>query len=223
MNFLYLTSILSGLMLLLAPTLAHSQNSPSPFYIGARAGYSSYTMEGEEVKLHTRPGYDELQRDQWFTAGVIMRKRLYAPLSLQAELNYLREGGHFKGGAFLGKTVYTIDCLQLPLLLDIEVPATEHLSVHLQGGIALATVVREVELDMNSFDKRNNFSNQTHFFSPVFGGELAWHQDQHVYFFNARYTYDLTDYYQREYLGTHYNAKSSGFSLTIGTLFGFNN
>ncbi|MFD1875646.1 porin family protein [Hymenobacter bucti] len=220
MNFLYPTSILGGIALLLAPTLAHGQNSPSPFYFGVRAGYSNYTMEGEEVKLHTQPGADELQRDQWFTVGAILRKRLYAPLSLQAELNYLREGGHFKGGVFLGKTVYTIDCLQIPLLLDVEVPATEQLSIHLQGGMALTTVVREVELDMPSFDKRNRFSNPTDFFSPVLGGELAWHQGRHVYFLNARYSYDLTDYYQREYMGTYYNAKSSGFTLAVGTLLG---
>jgi len=220
MAFLHFSSLLAGGLLCLVPSLAHSQNSPQSFYLGARVGYSTYTMEGEEVKLHTRPGADELQRAQWFTAGVIARKRLYASLSLQAEVNYVREGGRFKGGYFLGKTVYTIDCLQVPLLLDVEVPAAEHLSVHLQGGMALTTVVRGVQLDIPSFDTRNRFSNPSAFFTPMYGGELAWHQDRQVYFFSARYTQDLTDYFQREYLGTHYNARSSGFLLTVGTLFG---
>ncbi len=220
MPFLPAFRLCAGAFLLLTPGLVCGQNSPRSFYLGARLGYSSYTMEGEEVKLHTRPGADELRRAQWFTAGVIARKRLYAPLSLQAEVNYVREGGHFKGGFFLGKTVYTIDCLQIPLLLDVEVPTSEHLSVHLQGGMAYSTVVRGVELDMPSFDKRNNFSNASSFFTPMYGGELAWHQNRHVYFFSARYAQDLTDYYQREYLDTHYNARSSGFLLTVGTLFG---
>ena len=177
-------------------------------------------MEGEEVTLHTQQGPDDLQRDQWVTGGVIIRKRIYGPLSLQAEANYLREGGHFKGGYFLGKTVYTIDCLQLPLLLDIEAPAAEHLSVHLQGGMALTKVVRGVQLDRPSFDTGNSFNNPSAFFSPLVGGELAWQQGRQVYFLTARYTHDLSDYYQRDYHGTPYNARSTGFALTVGTLFG---
>jgi hypothetical protein len=220
MKFLPSISLLAGISLLLAPGLVHGQNSPQSFYLGARAGYSTYTMEGEEVKLHTHPGADELRRAQWFTVGAIARKRIYSPLSLQAEVNYVREGGHFKGGYFLGKTVYTIDCLQVPLLLDVEVPANEHFSVHLQGGMAFTTVVRGVELDMPSFDRSTRFSNPSTFFTPMFGGELAWHQDRQVYFFSARYTQDLTDYYQREYSGIHYNARSNGLLLTVGTLFG---
>jgi hypothetical protein len=220
MNILYLPSILAGLALLLAPSLVHGQTRKPSFYLGVKAGYSTYTMEGGEVALHTQRGPDDLTRDQWVTAGVIARKRLYGPLSLQAEATYLREGGHFKGGYFLGKTVYTIDCLQLPLLLDVEVPAAEHLSVHLQAGMALTKVIRGVQLDMPSFDTGNSWNNASSFFSPLVGGELAWHQGRQVYFLAARYTHDLTDYYQRTYHGTFYNARSNGVTLSVGTLFG---
>ncbi|RZK12042.1 MAG: PorT family protein [Hymenobacter sp.] len=218
MTFLYPISFFASLLLLLSPGLAHGQDRKPNFYLGGRAGYSSYTMEGEEVKLHTHPGADELKRAQWFTVGAIARRRIYRPLSLQAEVNYLREGGSFKGGYFLGKTVYTIDCLQIPLLLDVELPAAQHLSLHLQGGLAFTSVIKGVELDMSSFASRTTFTNPSSFFAPVYGGELAWHEGRRVYFFNARYTHDLTDFFQREYAGTHYNARSSGFSLTIGAL-----
>jgi hypothetical protein len=219
-NILYLPSILAGLALLVAPSLVHGQARKPSFYVGVKAGYSTYTMAGEEVALHTQQGPDDLERDQWVTGGVIARKRLYGPLSLQAEVTYVREGGHFKGGYFLGKTVYTIDCLQLPLLLDVEVPAAEHLSVHLQGGMALTKVVQGVQLDRASFDTGNSWTNASSFFSPLVGGELAWQQGQQVYFLSARYTHDLTDYYQRHYHGTRYNARSGGVCLTVGTLFG---
>ena len=218
MNILYSPSILAGLALLLAPSLVHGQTRKPSFYLGVKAGYS--TMEGGEVALLTQQGPDDLARDHWVTAGVIARKRLYGPLSLQAEATYLREGGHFKGGYFLGKTVYTIDCLQLPLLLDVEVPAAEHLSIHLQGGMALTKVIRGVQLDMSSFDTGNSWNNASSFFSPLVGGELAWHQGRQVYFLAARYTYDLTDYYLRTYHGTLYNARSNGVTLSVGTLLG---
>jgi hypothetical protein len=150
MNILCLPSILTGLALLLAPSLVHGQARKPGFYLGVKAGYSTYTMAGEEVALRTQQGPEDLVRDQWVTAGIIARKRLYGPFSLQAEATYLREGGHFTGRYFLGKTVYTIDCLQLLLLLDAEVPAAEQLSVHVQAGLALMKVIRGVQLDRPS-------------------------------------------------------------------------
>jgi hypothetical protein len=170
MNILSLSSILAGLALLLAPSFVHGQARKPGFYLGVKAGYSTYTMAGGEVALHTQQGPEDLLREQWVTGGVIARKRLYGPLSLQAEATYLREGGHFTRGYFLGKTDFTIDCLQLPLLLDVGVPAAEHLSIHVQGGMALTKVVRGVQLDMSSFAPGNKFSNPSSFFAPLVGG-----------------------------------------------------
>ncbi|MGI4874929.1 MAG: outer membrane beta-barrel protein [Janthinobacterium lividum] len=215
----------ASLLLLSASGLAHGQATPAPtaatpgFYAGFRAGYSSYTMDGQEVNLHTRSG-GNLQRAQWLTLGAILRQRLYKPLSVQAELVYVREGGTLQGGGFLGKTVYTIDCLQLPLLLNLRIPSDERLALHLEGGLALTAVLSGVELDLPNFAPQNNFTNPSSFYSQVYGAELAWQQGKRLYFFNARYTADFTDYFQREYLGTHYNARSSGLSLTVGVLFG---
>jgi hypothetical protein len=67
MNILYSPSILAGLALLFAPSLVHGQTRKPSFYLGVKAGYSTYTMEGGEVTLHTQRGPDDLTRDQWVT------------------------------------------------------------------------------------------------------------------------------------------------------------
>lgn len=221
-----LPSRLVGLLvgLLLSATVAHSQDvtATSPaFTLGVRAGYSTYTLEGKEVELLTQPQGNSLQRSQWFTLGGVLRQRVYKPLAVQAEVSYVREGGDFKRAGFPGKTVYTIDCLHIPLLLDVQVPLTPtNLSLHLQGGAALVLVMRGVELDTPSFAPQNSFDNQTSFFAAAGGAEMAWQQGRRSYFLNLRYTQDLTDYYRREYYGTHYYARSNGFQLTAGLLMG---
>ena len=176
-------------------------------------------MAGTEVDLHTHPGADQLLSVAWVTVGAVVRQRLYWPLSVQGELLYIRQGGDFTRRAFPGKTNYAIDCLQVPLLLDLRLGGAKGPALHLQGGLALVGVVNGVQLDAPSYAPGNQFSNPSGWWAQAYGAELAWAADRRVYTLTARFTQDLTDFYQRDFRGTPYNARSHGFSLTAGVLF----
>ena len=146
--------------------------------MGFRAGYSNYTITGTEVDLHTQPGADRVVRVPWVTVGALVRQRLYKPLSVQGELLYVRQGGDFTRRAFPGKTNYAIDCLQVPLLLDLRLGAPDGLALHLQGGAAFVAVLNGVQLDASSFAPGNRFSNPSGWWAHAYGAELAWARDQ---------------------------------------------
>ena len=188
-------------------------------FVGFRAGYSNYTIAGTEVDLITQPRFDQLVRVPWVTAAALVRQRLYKPLSVQGELCYVRQGGDFTRRAFPGKTNYTVDCLQVPLLLDVRLGGATGPAVHLQAGPAFVAVINEVALDASSFAPGNRFNNPTAWWAQAYGAELAWARAQQTYTLTARFTQDLTDYYQRDYLGTPYHARSHGYSITAGVLF----
>ncbi|MBF9141602.1 outer membrane beta-barrel protein [Hymenobacter properus] len=212
-----------ALALFLIPAWARAQSSDVPaepkLYLGLRAGYSNYTITGTEVDLHTRPGADQVLRVPGLTAGAVVRRRLYKPLSAQCEVLYVREGGNFTRRVFTGKSTYDIDCVQVPLLLDVRLGGPSGPALHLQGGVAFVAVVNGVELDATSFAPGNRFNNQGSFWAQAYGAELAWAHERRVYTLTARFTQDLTDYYQRDYQGTPYHARSHGFSISAGMLF----
>ncbi|MET4076540.1 porin family protein [Hymenobacter sp. UYCo722] len=214
--------------LLLAPGCASAQApagevrppGPAPgLFVGFRAGYSNYTITGTEVDLHTQPGFDQLVRVPGVSVAAVVRQRLYQPLAAQAELCYVRQGGDFTRRAFPGKTDYTVDCLQVPLLLDLRLGGATGPALHLQAGPAFVAVFGDVRPDASSFAPGNRFNNPTTWWAQAYGAELAWARAQRVYTLTARFTQDLTDYYQRDYAGTPYHARSHGYSLTAGVLF----
>ena len=229
MAFLLHARLIGSTLLLVSTFSAHGQTSestvPAPttpsFLLGFRAGYSNYTMAGTEADLHTQPHTgEEVKPVQWFTVGVAVRKHLYKPLWVQAELNYLRAGGKFTRSYFIGKTDYTIDCVQIPVLLSLHMPASSSFSLHPQVGVALSSIVGGVKLDQSSFATGTKFDNPSFTVGVVYGLELDWQRGRHAYLFNARFSNDLTNFFQREYSNTNYNLHSSGFSLTTGMLFG---
>ena len=211
--------------LLLAPAWARGQApadsvSASARFIGFRAGYSQYTMTGTHVTLLTGPGGDQVVPVAWATAGAVARVGLHNALSVQGELLYVRQGGGFAGQVFYyGRSTYTVDCLQVPLLLDLRLGGTAGPSLHLQGGPAFVAAVRGVQVDASSLAAGNRFNNPSTWWALAYGAELAWARDRRVYTLTARWTQDLDDFYQRDYQGRAYNARSHGFSLTAGLLF----
>ncbi|MBC6611267.1 outer membrane beta-barrel protein [Hymenobacter sp. BT507] len=204
-------------------------------YFGFRTGYSNYHMTGSEADFRTTPYrvqfsdgsvdfQDKNKPIQWFTVGAIYRQKIYKRLAFQLEINYLREGGSFEappfGGYTLDRTNFVIDNLHIPILLNLQAFAIGPLTMHLEGGIAANIVVNGVELDRPNLHPSNIFNNPSVIPASVCGAEIAWRHQKSHYLLNFRYTNDLTDFYQREYIGTHYNLKSKGFSVSTGVLFG---
>jgi hypothetical protein len=242
------SSTLSGAfigLLFLANTLAtHGQDAdnvtlPIPTdngtYVGFRVGYSNYHMTGSEADFRTTPYRvqysqgsvtmsDENLPVQWVTVGAILRKRIVGPLSFQAEANYLREGGSFKsapgGGFVIDKSSYVVDYLQIPALLNLTAFTVGPMALHLEGGLALNMVLSGVELDKPNLHPDNKFNNPSLLAATVYGAEITWQHQKRLYLLNFRYSNDLSDFYQREYVDTHYNLRSSGFSVATGILFG---
>lgn len=204
-------------------------------FLGFRVGYSSYKMRGSQADLMTTPYRvqysngsieysDANQPVQWFTVGVVLRQRIYEPLSFETGLNYVRQGGKLEksrgGGFLLSNTNYAIDNVQIPLLLNLQLFRIGSLSLHLEGGMAVNFVARGVTLDKPNLHPSNKFSNPVFIPATAYGAELAWSHHQSIYLLNIRCTNDLSDFYQRQYIGTHYNLRSSGFLVTTGILFG---
>lgn len=243
MSFTTYSSAISGVLLLTSALVARGQEAVKTStalgdhatHVGFRAGYSKYRMTGSEADLHTTPYRvqysqgsvvysDENRPVQWFTVGAVLRKQLYKPLAFQTELTYLREGGVFKnspgGGFLIDKGSYTVDCLQIPALLNLTLLAAGPLALHLEGGIALNVIVSGVDLDQAHLHPSNKFNDPNTILAPIYGAELTLKRQKVTYLLNLRYSNDLADFYQREYIGTHYNLRSAGFSINTGILFG---
>ena len=80
-------------------------------------------------------------------------------------------------------------------------------------------VVNGVKADARATAPGNKYNNPYFLWAQAYGAELALARDKRIYTFNARFTQDLSDFYQRSYAGTAYNARSYGFTLTAGVLF----
>lgn len=225
--------LLISYLLAAAHSVAMAQTttaSTAPEYrtwVGVQAGYSRHELSGSEVDFTLQPynaGYGPLQGKnrplEWFTVGAVVRRQLHSVLFLQGELNYVRKGGQMTGTAFYDQDPIVVNYLQLPVLLRLVVPVVGPVGVHLEGGAALNLALNEREINTRYYAPANVYTHNAAILSPAVGGGLDWQQGRHAYSLNFRYAPDTRDFFQREFAGTAYTLRHSGYTATLSVLFG---
>ncbi|MBC6699959.1 outer membrane beta-barrel protein [Hymenobacter puniceus] len=226
--------LLLPFLLAAAPGIATAQATPTTTppteyrtWVGIQAGYSRHELSGSEVDFKMRiynAGYGPLQGTnhplEWFTVGAVVRRQLHSVLFLQGELNYVRKGGQMTDTGFYDQDPIVINYLQLPVLLRLAVPVAGPVGVHLEGGAALNLALNEREINQRYYAPANVYTHNGAILSPAVGGGLDWRQGRHAYSLNFRYSPDTHDFFQREFMGTAYTLRHSGYTATLGVLFG---
>lgn len=231
------SSLLTGLLALLIPQASSAQEVTPPItlaardftsFLGFQAGYSYYTMVGTEADFFVNPsavGYSSLPNGhqtpaQWFTCGLIVRRRLLGNLALQGELNYVRKGGQLKNEAFYERTLVAVNYVQVPVLLHLNVPIAGAFSLHAEGGAGLNLALNERKVETRYHAPSTTYVHNAVLLAPTVGAGAAWQQQRRSYYLTFRYSSDTRAFYQRQYNGTDFALRHRGATVTAAVLFG---
>ena len=187
--------------------------------IGFRKGYSRHELRGSEVDFRTPLGATSTAVDG-FTVGLLVRGQLYRRLALQGEMVYVRKGGRLSGVNIGNDDSYIVDYLQIPVVLNLAIAKLNQLSFHLEAGYAANLAMSGPEINKQSYSTGNEFEDKGLVFAPVGGAEVVWNQPKRSYFLHFRYSQDPSGFYRRTFQNQQYALRHSGFSLTVGALFG---
>lgn len=199
--------------LVLVPAAVRAQfpnplRAPGP-RAGIIAGLSSATLGGSDAEFESGSGVDKKRRNGLVAGGYLTFPIVPGlPLSLRPELLYAQKGvrasGSYQlitpnGGGSVTEDVTTkLDYLELPVLLQVDVPNTAGLRPSVYAGPSVAYLLRcrtdgTVDGETNSEDCGGGSNGVRKFdVSGVVGGQLGFGLGGQALGVGVRYTYGFT-------------------------------
>jgi len=188
---------------------------------GVKAGYSDYTLFGDEVRLRKKRGAELINR-QALELGFVLKADIHKYLYAKAELGYLQKGGHLKGGGWTYQTPVQVNYLSIPLLVGLSPIKTEPVTLSFEAGFAYNLLMSSDIGYSKDIIAGYRAEETTDIVSQLVGIELATDVlDNLTLFANYRYSKDRDFFHARvnSTTGENYDLWNKGNSICFGVRF----
>lgn len=186
--------------------------------IGVMVGFSTSAMRGTEVGLYESGGAT-VHSKQGVVFGLIARKDIAKHIVGSAGLNIITKGGTYKNSPFYESSDKKATYLQMPVLIGYNHSPQAKMEVRPEIGFALNYSIAPYDYNPDNYLNSASIKTPRFMLSPIAGMTVMIKGKSTDFFIAARYEFDNSKYFDRQYLQWNYYLKHSGsFVASAGIL-----